>query len=85
VSDFACAASDELVSGNKSHTLGTYVPPREQSFPPFPKKKKQSFPHLSCIFLIYLVHPADKFWENIRDAMYCSKTTIIQRQTSKGK
>jgi len=74
VSDFACAASDELVSGNKSHTLGTYVPPREQYFP-----------HLSCIFLIYPVHPADKFWENIRDAMYCSKTTIIQRQTSKGK
>jgi hypothetical protein len=74
VSDFACAASDELVSGNKSHTLGTYVPPREQSFPP-----------LSYIFLIYPVHPADKFWKNIRDAMYCSKTTIIQRQTSKGK
>jgi hypothetical protein len=54
VSDFARAASDELVSGNKRHTLGTYVPPREQCFP-----------HLSCIFLIYPVHPADKFGEKL--------------------
>jgi len=59
LSDFACAASDEPVSGNKLRTLGTYVPPH-----------KQSFPHLSCKFLIYSVHPADTFWRKLWN--YCN-------------
>jgi len=59
LSDFACAASDEPVSGNKLRTLGTYVPPH-----------KQSFPHLSCKFLIFPVHSADKFWGKLWN--YCN-------------
>lgn len=49
-SDFAYAASDELASGKKHHTLGRCGHLHEQPFP-----------HLTCRFPICPVLPIDKF------------------------